>query len=311
MISWRVGVAVATVLAAICAVPVVIGYASGYDPELVYRAAVGVGVNAVTVGYILAWPIYSHAQADLARLTPLLEPNEATQARDELDRAFSNRGVAITRALGATYGLLAASPAIADAIHGRPYSAMHLWLPLLIPVLWATILPALWRLLLVTRFFYRLGGRVRVDLGDRRALGVFADIGLRHLLLIVIGLSVIPMQAILVGRLGPMDFVPPLIVTIPVAFAVLALPMWGIHRGIVAAKEAELERANRALRDAEADSERQLLWWLYRQQIAQNPEWPVAAGSATRIVLYVVIPPLAWVGAALVQDAVANVLGLH
>ena len=102
-----------------------------------------------------------------------------------------------------------------------------------------------------------------------------------------------------------------LIVTVPVAVAVLAMPMWGIHRAIVAAKETELERATVAIGAATADSDRRLLWWLYRQEIAQAPEWPVAARSATRIALYVVIPPLAWVGAALVQDAVANVLGLH
>jgi hypothetical protein len=169
MTGWRVGAAIAAVLAAISAVPVVIAYLSGYDVELVYRSAVGIGVNSVTVGYIIGWPVFEYVSRDL----------------------------------------------------------------------------------------------------------------------------------------------PPLIVTVPVAVVVLALPMWGIHRGIVAAKDAELERATVAMRDAAADSERHLLWWLYRQQVAQSPEWPVAARSATRIALYVVIPPLAWIGAALVQDAVANVLGLH
>jgi len=168
----------------------------------------------------------------------------------------------------------------------------------------------LWRLLRVTWFVYRLGAWIRVDLGDPRSLGIFADIGIRHVLLIVIGLSVIPMQAILTGGLGLIDFLPPLVVTTPVAVAVLVLPIWGIHRAIVAAKATEFLRVTGAMNEAPPDSDRRLLWWLYRQQIAQSSEWPVAAGSATRLAFYVVIPPLAWVAAALVQDMVANVLDL-
>ena len=62
-------------------------------------------------------------------------------------------------------------------------------------------------------------------------LGVFADIGIRHLLVIIIGLSVIPMQAILTGQIQTVDFVPALVVTVPVALIVLLLPMWGIRAG--------------------------------------------------------------------------------
>jgi hypothetical protein len=311
MTGWRVGAAIAVGLAAISAVPVVIAYLSGYDVELVYRSAVGIGVNSVAVGYIVGWPVFEYVSRDLERLVPLLNTETAVQARQELARTYSNRGVTIARAIGIAYGVVASAQVLIDVARGQTGATLYLWVPLLVPVLWATILPALWRLLRVTWFVYRLGGQVRIDLGDPRGLGIFADVGLRHLLLIVIGLSVIPMQAILTGGLGLIDFLPPLIVTVPVAVIVLALPMWGIHRAIVTAKDAELERATAAMRDAAADSDRHLLWWLYRQHIAQSPDWPVAARSATRIALYVVIPPLAWVGAALVQDAVANVLGLH
>jgi len=308
---WRVGVATAVVLAAISAIPVVIAYLSGSDVELVYRSAVGIGVNSVAVGYIVGWPVSEYVWRDFERLVPLLDADQAAQARRELAHAFANRGVTVARTIGIAYGVIVTVQVLIDVARGRTGSTLYLWVPLLVPVLWATILPALWRLLRVTWFVFRLGARVRVDLGDPRGLGVFADIGIRHLLLIVIGLSVIPMQAILTGGLGLLDFLPPLLVTTPVAVVVLALPIWGIHRAIVAAKAAELLRATGAMNEAPPDSDRRLLWWLYRQQIAQSSEWPVAAGSATRIAFYVVIPPLAWVAAALVQDVVAKVLGLE
>jgi len=308
--GWRAGAAIAVVLAAVSAIPVAIAYLAGYDVELVYRSAVGIGVNSVAVGYIVGWPLFEHVSRDLERLGPLLGAEQAAQARQELAHAYSSRGVTIARALGIAYGVIASVQVLIDVARGQTGATLYLWVPLLVPVLWATILPALWRLLRVTGFVYRLGARVRVDLGDPRGLGVFADVGIRHLLLIVIGLSVIPMQAILTGGLGLIDFLPPLIVTTPVAVVVLVLPVWGIHRAIVAAKEAELDRATNALSAIPPADGQYLLWWLYRQQIAQSSEWPVAARSATRIALYVVIPPLAWVAAALVQDIVANVLGL-
>ncbi len=87
--------------------------------------------------------------------------------------------------------------------------------------------------------------RVRIDLDDPRLLGVFADIGIRHLLVIIIGLSVIPMQAILTGQIQTVDFVPALVVTVPVALVVLLLPMWGIRAAVIAAKRTELDRLTR------------------------------------------------------------------
>ena len=100
------------------------------------------------------------------------------------------------------YGVILSAPAGIDALAGRPGSLAYVWVPVMIPLMWATILPALWRLIRVSVFVRRLGSRVRIDLDDPRLLGVFADIGIRHLLVIIIGLSVIPMQAILTGQIA-------------------------------------------------------------------------------------------------------------
>jgi hypothetical protein len=80
---------------------------------------------------------------------------------------------------------------------------------------------------------------------------------------------------------------------------------------VAAAKARELDRLTTSLSEMERDGERFLLLSMYRRQIADVPEWPVSAGSASRVLFYVVIPPLAWVAAALVQNLVSNVLGLR
>jgi hypothetical protein len=160
-------------------------------------------------------------------------------------------------------------------------------------------------------FVRRLGGRVRIDLSDPHLLGAFADIGIRHLLVIIVGLSVIPMQAILTGQIATVDFVPALVVTVPVALMVLLLPMWGIRGAVITAKRIELDRLNELATASEHDSDRHMLLSLYRRQIADTSEWPASAGAASRLLFYVVIPPLAWIAAALVQNLVSNVLGLR
>jgi hypothetical protein len=131
------------------------------------------------------------------------------------------------------------------------------------------------------------------------------------LLVIIIGLSVIPMQAILTGQIATVDFVPALVVTVPVALIVLLLPMWGIRGAVIAAKRMELDRLAELANGAEPGSERHMLVSLYRRQVAETSEWPASAGAASRVLFYVVIPPLAWIAAALVQGAVSNVLGLR
>ncbi len=119
------------------------------------------------------------------------------------------------------------------------------------------------------------------------------------------------MQAILTGQIQTVDFVPALVVTVPVALVVLLLPMWGVRAAVTAAKRIELDRLTELANTAEQGSDRHMLVSLYRRQIADTPEWPASAGAASRVLFYVVIPPLAWIAAALVQDLVSNVLGLR
>jgi len=309
--GWRLGLAITFGLGAAGSLPLLFAYFDGHELNSLYRSFVGLWVNAVVIGYIVGWPLFPMLAADVEQLTPVMEPSDRSLARTELSEAWSNRGVWIARAIGITFGLFLSAPAGIDALARRPEFLVYVWVPVVVPLLWATILPALWRLIRVSLFVWRLGSRVRIDLDDPRLLGAFADIGIRHLLVIIVGLSVIPMQAILTGRIATVDFVPALVVTVPVALMVLLLPMWGIRAAVIAAKSIELDRLSELANALEQGSDRSMLVSLYRRQVAATPEWPASAGAASRVLFYVVIPPLAWVAAALVQDLVSNVLGLR
>lgn len=306
--SWRFGAVVALVLGLIGSAPLLFAYVSGYDVRTLYHAFISLWINAIVVGYVIGVPVFALLAADVERLAPLLDPEARVRARTTLSDTWSNASVWIVRMVGILYGLIPSAPTLFAIIQGRRESLPYLWVPLLIPLLWATALPALWQLLRLSVFVHRLGREVHVELGDQRALGVFTDIGFRHMLIIIVGLSVIPMQAILTGAIQINDFVPALIATTPVALAVLALPILGVHRGVVAAKDAELDRLTARFDGCDRDSEQYLLLAMYRRQVVDTSEWPLSLGSVSRVVVYVVIPPLAWIAAAVVENLVSNLL---
>jgi hypothetical protein len=309
--GWRLGLAITLGLGAAGSLLLLVAYSGDYELHSLYRSFVGLWVNAVVIGYIVGWPLFPMLAADVEQLTPAMEPADRSIARTELSEAWSNRGVWVARGIGVICGMILSAQAGVDALERRPGYLAYAWVPVVVPLLWATILPALWRLIRMSLFVRRLGGRVRIDLSDPHLLGAFADIGIRHLLVIIVGLSVIPMQAILTGQIATVDFVPALVVTVPVALMVLLLPMWGIRGAVITAKRIELDRLNELATASEHDSDRHMLLSLYRRQIADTSEWPASAGAASRLLFYVVIPPLAWIAAALVQNLVSNVLGLR
>jgi hypothetical protein len=46
----------------------------------------------------------------------------------------------------------------------------------------------------------------------------------------------------------------------------------------------------------------------YRREIAQISTWPFDVGNVARLTLYMVIPPLTWVAAALIENLIDSIL---
>src|SRR5262245_33525303 len=101
--------------------------------------------------------------------------------------------------------------------------------------------------------------------------------------------------------------------------ATLLIPMRGVHERLRAAKRDELARVNAAIRGdpgalrgsplgKRADiSLSDLLAW--RAFVEEVPEWPIDVSTLGRFAVYVGIPVLGWIGAALVQHVLERALG--
>lgn len=167
--------------------------------------------------------------------------------------------------------------------------------------------------------FHRLGAEhVRIDLLDFRSVDPFGRVAARNLLIFIGGVALAPLQLFSRPDYAAQIAVGTLIV-MPCGLALVLLPMWSVHRRLASEKAMELSRIQEALagnrrallrspiaRDAEGLSVTSLV--LYREMISGLREWPVDAAAVARIAGYVVIPLLAWVGAALVERWVDVVL---
>jgi hypothetical protein len=88
-------------------------------------------------------------------------------------------------------------------------------------------------------------------------------------------------------------------------------PIWPLHERLAEARRSLLDALNRQIASEplpdphHPESLARLAPLLsYRREILDVSEWPFDLGTMTRLGLYLIIPPLTWVGAALIERLV-------
>lgn len=154
--------------------------------------------------------------------------------------------------------------------------------------------------------------RCRVDLLDTLPLRPFASVAVSSTLAIIGAQAAFPILG-LEEDLDPLTYIPGLIATGGPMLLLAALPVWPVHRRIAAAKQRTLAELNARVRALQPDDParpdpevlRDLTPLLaYRREVQAVSEWPFDIGVMTRLSLYLIIPPLTWVGAALIENVV-------
>ena len=166
--------------------------------------------------------------------------------------------------------------------------------------------------------FMRIGREVGpVDLLEHTALAPFVHASLRLALLFTLWVGSI--TAFHVDWSGSMTLAPQIARALPIYLLVsgvlFALPLWGIRQRLVAERNAELARVNasirgdrHALRDslvaADAEDLNAVDLLAYRDHVRSFSTWPFDASALLRLGLYLGIPLLSWVGAAIVERGI-------
>ncbi len=267
---------------------------------------------SIIIAYIV--PVYhlitEHTLAAFRELEP-----ELTAERDQIDgwrdriAHKSPLWTWSTLAIGATAGiahniLLAGSPAILlqRLVSNVPATALVLGAELV----WIVMMFVVAALLDNARLFNRLSAYTRIDLIDTSRLTAFARVAVASTLALIGAQAAFPVMWVSPDS-SAVAMVPGLIATAIPMFFLFALPVWPIHRALAAAKSSELRRINERLRserlvtDGATDFAPLNELLIYRREIAQVSDWPFNAGVATRLVFYLVIPPLTWVAAGLID----------
>ena len=273
---------------------------------------VGAGVAlffCVILGYIV--PIHhliiERFATALARLTSELDVSPERLARwrrriDHKPAAWLFTTLGLGTIAGCAHNLL-----LIDAT--RLVAALS-YLPSLLTIIatmliWIVMTSVIASLLDCALLFRSAAHRVRIRLLDTRPLTPFGSVAVSSTLAMIGAQAAFPVM-LFASEVDYLSYVPGLVATgIPMLFFFL-LPVWPLHRRIAAAKRDALDDVARQIAllptPTNAEQFQQIGAVLtYRREIASASEWPFDNSIMGRLSLYLVIPPLTWVGAALIE----------
>lgn len=223
--------------------------------------------------------------------------------------------LAIGLTAGCVHHLLLAG-SVAEAVRIALYSPASAGLAVGTLAVWIFLTNAIFALVKNARVFRMLGRTIPIDLLSHRAYTPFARVAVSSTLAIIGAQAAFPIMWIDADA-SALATIPGLIATTVAMAFLFGLPLWPIHRAIAKAKREELQRldalinATAAALPAQHDGIRiaQLNPLLaYRREIEAVREWPFDTNVAGRLALYLVIPPLTWVGAALIEMLVEDLV---
>jgi hypothetical protein len=178
-------------------------------------------------------------------------------------------------------------------------------------MVWITMTTAIAALVYNAVVFARLGAtRVRIQLLQTRQLVVVGKVAVISTLALIGALMFFPLlflnQSISFAAISPAT----LATAVPMIM-LFFLPIWPVHQRIRKLKQRELERIEARISplagagdsplNGGAELQQLLPLLAYQREISSVSSWPFDLGVLTRLGLYMVIPPLTWLGAALLE----------
>lgn len=164
----------------------------------------------------------------------------------------------------------------------------------------------------VSHAFNRASHQVAVSIFETSNLKPFAMIGLVDVLLVAGGMVLSTVQS-LDFSFRPENYTNALVVAVPAMLFLAIYPMWPLHRRLSAYRTCQLHEVNEQIRGA-LDSlqpdhmERLEILLQRRERVLAASTWPMDVDTLRRFVFYIIIPPLAWVGAAMVESLLEGFL---
>jgi hypothetical protein len=256
---------------------------------------------------------------DLAALRPWLRTSAADfEAFERSFTHFAPRPLWTACLLAVAIHLLMSSAA--NGFSGAPRLRLASIFPL---AAWLVLAPATYVLFSQMALLRRMARDLRrIQLFDLRPLASFARVGLRTSLFYAALFTIVLSSHRDWSTEGiglPGYVLVTMFLWTPTCLGLAMLPVWGAHTRIQAEKRAELDRISATIEGApdglagssmaaHAAELRGVALLEYREKVEAVSEWPFGTSGLRRLALYVLIPPLGWLGGALVERAVDPLL---
>jgi hypothetical protein len=281
------------------------------------RAIIGMALMLTLLPpYVMlgVWVAQRRSLTLVEQTRPLLDdPRAADEARATVRSAFRRTRLRFAL-LGIVMGLLNTQP-LAAARGELP--VLELTISMGQIVMWITIGTMAGVRFGSAQAFRRLSEIVPLDLFRLDRLKPIARAGVIDVVLIMGAFLLAPLQSLdLEFRWYNYQFA--LLVGLPAATFAVLWPLVPLHRRNRAQRDARLAEIDRqvarldasAATPADADASVRLEALLaHRDRLRGVRTWPLGTALLSRVLLYIVIPPLAWAGAAVVERLVDRLLG--
>ena len=204
-------------------------------------------------------------------------------------------------AAGVVHNLLILDDVGLEQLLSQPGTILNL---IITTAIWITMTATIASLVENAIVFKRLTGQIEFNVLDTQVLTPFGSVAVSSTLALIGAQAAFPL--LIVGSdSGWVSFVPGLVATgAPMIFLFL-LPVIPMHRRIMSAKRTTLAGAAvdlAPLLSAEHPDYAGLEPLLtYRREVIAAPEWPFDTTVMGRLAIYLIIPPLTWIGAALIE----------
>lgn len=185
-------------------------------------------------------------------------------------------------------------------------------------LVWLVMTSVVSMLIQQAALFARLGANnVRISLLNTRKLLPFARVSISNSLAVIGALALFPLMGI-DSELNLAQSLPGAITTLIPLIVIFTIPVWPVHKRLASMKEQEMADLDKQIEEcngmeASVASNPQLLEKIlplinYRREISEVSTWPFDAGVVTRLSFYLIIPPITWAGAALIENLVDSVI---
>lgn len=251
--------------------------------------------------YLLAMTgfMFRHTEAALGDLAPVASPEAIGAVHHRL--AHFRTGDFVWVAVGCVFGLAQNDFVVSLVARGEDGAFLDYVFILGNVIVWGCVTFLLaWRVR-VSRSLTVLGEQVDVDLHHPERLRPFGRIATADILVVFGGVAFMPLQS-LDAQLRIVNYSYGFAVAAVAGTLLFLLPLLGVHRRVRAVRAARVEELVERIDALPGDDLQRLeLSLAHLDRIRAVPTWPLDLRLVGRIFVYVIIPPLAWIAAALVE----------